>query len=86
MNDFVRNFIMTGLKDMIKRKVDLYQVYRQAMKYYEKEFILLEDLKEIQEMYPAEEEPEEVSQEETEVSLEETEVSLEETNEVESEE
>lgn len=72
MNEFVRNFIMTGLKDMVERKVELYQVYRQAIKYYEKEFILQEDLEEIQNMY-AEKEVEEV--------IEETEEVVEETNE-----
>lgn len=68
MNEFLRNFIMTGIRDMAKNGVALYQTYQYASGWFEKGVLMQEDLEEIQVMYqePVEEEiiPEEVITEE----------------------
>ena len=54
MNEFLREFIMQGIRDMIARKVELYRVYQYAVGWYEKNVLLEEDLREIQNAYSAE--------------------------------
>lgn len=51
MNDFLRNFIMTGIRNMIERDVPLYQVYKYAAGWYDKEVLVDEDLVEIQDSF-----------------------------------
>lgn len=78
MNEFLRNFIMTGIKDMINRDVALFQTYQYASGWFSKGILLQEDLEEIERLYeekvkvaeesveemPNEEMPEEVMPEE----------------------
>lgn len=51
MNEFLRNFIMTGIRDMIKRDVALYQTYQYASGWFEKSILMQEDLEEISKLY-----------------------------------
>ena len=51
MNEFLRNFIMTGIKDMISKNVALYQTYQYASGWFSKGVLLQEDLEEIQRLY-----------------------------------
>lgn len=51
MNDFLRSFIMTAIRNMIDRGVALYQVYRYAAAWYDKGVLLEEDLAEIHGSY-----------------------------------
>lgn len=51
MNEFLRSFIMTGIRDMIKRDVALYQTYQYASGWFSKEVLLQEDLEEISRLY-----------------------------------
>lgn len=51
MNEFLRNFIMTGIRNMIERDVPLYQVYKYAAAWYDKEVLVDEDLVEIQDSF-----------------------------------
>ena len=53
MNDFLRNFIMKGIKNMIERGVALYQVYKYSAVWYDKGVLLDEDLVYIEETYQA---------------------------------
>lgn len=54
MDEFLRGFIMQGIRDMIDRKVELYRVYQYAVGWYEKNVLLEEDLREIQNAYSTE--------------------------------
>lgn len=54
MNEFLRGFIMQGIRDMIKKGVDLYIVYQYATGWYDKNVLLEEDLREIQSSYNSE--------------------------------
>lgn len=56
MNEFLRNFIMQGIRDMISNDVALYQTYRYAGGWFEKDVLAQEDLEEIQQLYEAKEE------------------------------
>lgn len=58
MNEFLRNFIMTGIRDMINKGIDLYQTYQYASGWYSKGILLIEDLEEIQKLYEEKEIPE----------------------------
>ena len=51
MNEFLRNFIMTGIRNMIERDVPLYQVYKYAAGWYDKGILTEDDLREIEEKY-----------------------------------
>lgn len=51
MNEFLRTFIMTGIRDMIKRDVALYQTYQYASGWFAKSVLTQEDLEEIQRLY-----------------------------------
>lgn len=51
MNEFLRNFVMTGIRDMIKRDVALYQTYQYASGWFSKGILSQEDLEEIQRLY-----------------------------------
>lgn len=53
MNDFLRSFIMKGIKNMIERGVALYQVYKYSAIWYDKGVLLDEDLVCIEEAYQA---------------------------------
>lgn len=54
MNEFLRKFIMQGIRDMIGRKIELYRVYQYAAGWYEKDVLLEKDLIEIQNAYSIE--------------------------------
>ena len=54
MNEFLRNFIMQGIRNMIFNKLELYKVYQYAVGKYEKGVLLENDLKEIQNAYVSE--------------------------------
>lgn len=54
MNEFLRNFIMQGIRNMIFNKLELYKVYQYAVGWYEKGVLLENDLKEIQNAYVSE--------------------------------
>lgn len=60
MNEFLRGFIMTGIRDMINKKVALYQTYQYASGWFSKDVLLQEDLEEIAKLYKPEEKQEEV--------------------------
>ena len=60
MNEFIRKFIMTGIRDMISRRVALYQTYKYASGWFSKGVLLQEDLEEIQRLYEEKEIVEEV--------------------------
>ena len=60
MNEFIRKFIMTGIRDMISRRVALYQTYQYASGWFSKGVLLQEDLEEIQRLYEEKEIVEEV--------------------------
>lgn len=66
MNEFLRKFIMTGIRDMIERDVALYQTYQYASGWFSKGVLLQEDLEEIERLYEekmvVEEEVEEVEE------------------------
>ena len=51
MNEFLRKFIMTGIRDMITRDVALYQTYQYASGWFSKGVLLQEDLEEIERLY-----------------------------------
>ena len=51
MNEFLRQFIMTGIRDMINNEVALYQTYQYASGWFSKEVLKQEDLEEIQKLY-----------------------------------
>lgn len=51
MNEFLRNFIMTGIRNMIERDVPLYQVYQYATGWHDKGILAEDDLREIEEKY-----------------------------------
>ena len=51
MNEFLRQFIMTGIRDMIEKEVALYQTYQYASGWYEKGVLMQRDLEEIERMY-----------------------------------
>lgn len=51
MNEFLRNFIMTGIKDMIDKDIALYQTYQYASGWFSKGVLLQEDLEEIERLY-----------------------------------
>lgn len=70
MNEFLRNFIMTGIRDMAKNGVALYQTYQYASGWFEKGVLTQEDLVEIETLYKQYEEEIEVV--ETEEIIEET--------------
>lgn len=57
MNEFLRQFIMEGIRDMIARDVALYQTYQYASGWFAKEVLLQEDLEEIQRLYAEKEKP-----------------------------
>lgn len=57
--EFLRNFIMTGIRDAIKRDVALYQTYQNASGWFSKGVLTQADLEEISKLY------EEKAQEET---------------------
>ena len=65
MNEFLRNFIMTGIRDMIRRGVALYQTYQYASGWFAKGVLVQEDLEEIERLYAEKEQPiqEEVAEE-----------------------
>ena len=67
MDEFLRGFIMQGIRDMIDRKVELYRVYQYAVGWYEKNVLLEEDLREIQNAYSTETE-ENISTDEEEIT------------------
>ena len=69
MNEFLRNFIMTGIRDMAKNGVALYQTYQYASGWFEKGVLTQEDLVEIETLYKKYEE--EIEVEETEEVIEE---------------
>lgn len=54
--DFLRQFIMTGIRDMIDRGVALYQTYQYASGWFSKNVLLQEDLEEIDRLYKEKEE------------------------------
>lgn len=54
MNEFLREFIMQGIRNMIDNKMELYKVYQYAVGWYEKNVLLEEDLREIQNAYNTE--------------------------------
>lgn len=76
MNEFLRNFVMTGIRDMIKRNVALYQTYQYASGWFSKGILLQEDLEEIQRLYEDKNTADEVIKD-TENTVEETENSTE---------
>lgn len=51
MNEFLRSFIMTGIRDMISRNVALYQTYQYASGWFSKGVLVQEDLEEIERLY-----------------------------------
>lgn len=51
MNKFLRSFLMTAIKDMIKNNVVLYQTYQYASGWFSKGVLVQEDLEEIQRLY-----------------------------------
>lgn len=72
MNEFLRNFIMTGIRDMVKRNVALYQTYQYASGWFNKGVLLQQDLEEIEKSYEKQEEiPQEELAEENNVEIEE---------------
>ena len=66
MNEFLRNFIMTGIRNMIERDVPLYQVYKYAAGWYDKGILTEGDLREIEEKYA---EKAETAEEENEATI-----------------
>lgn len=51
MNEFLRIFIMTGIRDMIVKNVALYQTYQYASGWFSKGVLMQEDLEEISKLY-----------------------------------
>ena len=74
MNEFLRSFIMQGIRDMIANNVALYQTYQYASGWFDKEVLMQEDLEEIQSLYAEKEVIEETSQETVEEETVESEV------------
>ena len=74
MNEFLRNFIMQGIRDMIANNVALYQTYQYASGWFDKDVLMQEDLEEIQSLYAEKENIEETSQETVEEETVESEV------------
>ena len=74
MNEFLRSFIMQGIRDMIANNVALYQTYQYASGWFDKEVLMQEDLEEIQSLYAEKEVIEETSQEAVEEETVESEV------------
>lgn len=60
MNEFLREFIMTGIRDMIEKDIALYQTYQYASGWFSRGVLLQEDLEEIQRLYEEKEVHEEV--------------------------
>jgi hypothetical protein len=87
MNEFLRNFIMTGIRDMIKNGVALYQTYQYASGWFNKEILTQEDLEEIQSLYEqsATNEEENVALETDSTKVDSTEQTEKDTNEIEGE-
>ena len=70
MNEFLRRFIMTGIRDMIRKGVALYQTYQYASGWFAKGVLLQEDLEEIERLYAEKEQPTETEDTEEEISAE----------------
>lgn len=51
MNEFLRNFIMKAIRDMIKNNIELYKTYQYASGWYSKNVLSQEDLEEIETLY-----------------------------------
>ena len=51
MNEFLRSFIMTGIRDMVNKDVALYQTYQYASGWFSKNVLIQEDLEEIEKLY-----------------------------------
>lgn len=51
MNEFLRNFVMTGIRDMIAKNVALYQTYQYTSGWFSKNVLTQEDLQEIERLY-----------------------------------
>ena len=51
MNEFLRKFIMQGIRNMIANDVELYKTYQYASGWYEKNVLTQEDLVEIETLY-----------------------------------
>lgn len=66
MNEFLRKFIMQGIRNMIANDVELYKTYQYASGWYEKNVLTQEDLIEIETLY-AEKEAQKESEEVEEV-------------------
>lgn len=49
--DFLRQFIMTAIRDMINKNVALYQTYQYASGWFSKGLLTQEDLEEIDKLY-----------------------------------
>lgn len=64
MNEFLRNFVMRCITDMVERGKELYVVYQYALGWYEKGVLTQADLEEIQAMYEEETPVEETNNEE----------------------
>lgn len=62
MNEFLRNFIMKAIRDMINNNVELYKVYQYATGWYSKNVLLQEDLQEIETLYIEKENTKEVNE------------------------
>ena len=63
MNEFLREFIMTGIRDMIEKDIALYQTYQYASGWFSRGVLLQEDLEEIQRLYEEKEVHEEAVEE-----------------------
>lgn len=63
MNEFLRSFIMTGIRDMIDRNVALYQTYQYASGWFSKGVLNQEDLEEIERLYEEKAKQEEIIEE-----------------------
>ena len=66
MNEFLRQFIMTGIRDMVDKGVALYQTYQYASGWFGKDVLTQEDLEEIDNLYKEKEQVEEQTIEEIE--------------------
>lgn len=64
MNEFLRSFIMQGIRDMVKHDVALYQTYQYASGWFSKDVLKQEDLEEIARLY-AEKEAQTIEEAET---------------------
>lgn len=68
--DFLRQFIMTAIRDMINNNVALYQTYQYASGWFSKGVLTQEDLEEIDKLYKDKEQVKEEQQVVEEVSSE----------------